>query len=495
MTKHHVMPPPLDGGRDGEHSIRPSLTPLARRGVRRHDRQRGQAIVIVAAMIVAMIILGTMVFDVGLAMSDRRNLQAYADASALAGARSYGPQGPSKAHWVAMQYLAAPLGFGLPLGACAGAAGCPAGTYAVAGYQITLSDSFRPNGILNYPSVLDVVVTHQQPSIFARMVGYSQLSSAASARASTPGPQFNGAVYAVAAVSGDAMINGGGAAFQTVTGPVYAYGSFGANNGPHSTGVPSTQTNYDGTVCPGSPSNFLDNGGGGNGLNYHTTDGNPLTNNNSIPPPTNFDNASPVAAGSPPPSYSSAAQAKDVLGHWKPGIYNGFAPSGGTMNGGVYKVINASNMSLGAITNSVYTASGTSDSLGAVAIVLDSSDTGTLDITDAKLNGLDDLNPPGFTGTRDPLRTHNFVIFGGNGANAFSGSMSIGPHATTDMSGIIYLPKVAYDSDGNSSPRFTGSFTVASMTVTGGGNGTQVFNWVCGLTAVAGQPYQGGLLR
>jgi len=214
-----------------------------------------------------------------------------------------------------MQSLAPPLGFVIPIGACAAPASCPAGTYAVAGYQITLSDSFRPNGILNYPSVLDVVVTHQQPSIFARMVGYTQLSSAASARASTPGPQFNGAVYAVAAVSSDAMINGGGAAFQTVTGPVYAYGSFGANNGPHSTGIPSVQTNYDGTVCPGSPSNFLDNGGGGNGLNYHTTDGNPITNNMSIPPPTNFDNASPVAAGSPPPSYSSAAQAKDALGH------------------------------------------------------------------------------------------------------------------------------------------------------------------------------------
>ena len=165
------------------------------------------------------------------------------------------------------------------------------------------------------------------------------------------------------------------------------------------------------------------------------------------------------------------------------------------MNGGVYKIINASSISLGAITNTVYTASGTADTLGAVSIVLDSSDTGSLDITDAKLNGLDDLNPAGFGGPRDPLGTHNFLIYGGNGASAFSGSMSVGPHATTDVSGIIYLPKVAYDSDGNSSPKFTGSFTVASMTVRGGGNGAQVFNWVCGLNAVAGQPYQGGLLR
>jgi hypothetical protein len=460
-----------------------------------HARQRGQAIVIVAAMIVAFVIIGTMVFDVGLAMSDRRNLQAHADAAALAGARSYGPAGPSKAHWVAMQYLAPALGFGLPTGACGSAANCPAGVYGVAGYQITMSDSFRPNGILNYPSVLDVVLTHQQPSIFARMVGYTQLNTAASARASTPGPEINGSVYAVAAVSGDAMINGGGAAFQTVGGPVYAYGSFGANNGPHSTGVPGVQTNYDGTPCLGNPTNFLDNGGAGNGLNFHTTDGSTLPDTSNVPPPTNFDNSSPVAAGSPPPMYLTAAPAKDASGNWKPGIYNGFAPSGGKMNGGVYKIINAANLNLGTITNTIYTPSGTADPTGAVAIVLDSSDTGTLDITKAKLNGLDDLSPAAALGTRDPMGTHNFVIFGGNGASAFAGSMSVGPSATTDMSGIIYLPKVTYVSNGNSSPEFTGSFVVASMTVTGGGNGAQVFHWVCGLNAIAGQPYQGGLLR
>ncbi|MDT5116784.1 MAG: hypothetical protein QOE30_2523 [Mycobacterium sp.] len=463
--------------------------------VAKHDRQRGQAIVIVAAMLVAFVVLGTMVFDVGLAMSDRRNIQAHADAAALAGARSYGPQGTSKAHWIAMQYLAPALGFGVPTGACGSVASCPPGTYGVAGYQITLSDSYRPNGILNYPSVLDVVISHQQPSIFARMVGYTQLTTAASARASKPGPEINGSVYAVAAVSGDAMINGGGAAFQTVTGPVYAFGSFGANNGPHSTGVPGVQTNYDGTVCPGSPTNFLDNGGAGNSLNYHTTDGSGLPDNSNVPPPTNFDNASPVAAGSPPPMYTTAAQAKDAAGNWKPGIYNGFAPSGGTMNGGVFKIINSTNLSLGTITNTIYTASGTVDTTGAVAIVLDSSDTGTLDISKAKLNGLDDLAPAAGLGTRDPMGTHNFVVFGGNGATGFAGSMSVGPGATTDMSGIIYMPKVTYVSNGNSSPEFTGSFVVASMTVTGGGNGAQVFHWVCGLHAVAGQPYQGGLLR
>jgi hypothetical protein len=455
--------------------------------------QSGQAVVVVGAMIIALTILATMVFDVGLAMSDRRNLQAYADSAALAGARSYGP-GVDTAHWVAMEYLGASMNFTIPTGSCASPASCPAGTYSVVGYQITMSDSFRVGGILNYPSVLDVVISHQQPSVFARMVGYSTVTTSASARATPTGPQTSGAAYAVAAVSGDALINGGGAAFQTVGGPVYAYGSFGANNGPHSTGVPSTQTNPDGSNCPGNPANRLDNGGGPNGLNYHTTDGNPLNNNLGVPPPTNYDNASPVVA-QPVQTYFSAAAAKDLSGNWKPGIYNGFAPSGGTMNGGVYKIINSPNLALGSITNTIHTTSGLSDPNGGVAIVLDSSDTGALDISQAVLNGLDDLNPPGYVGLRDPQGTHNFVIYGGHGPSGYSGGMTIGPHAGTDMSGIIYLPNSPYVSDGNSSPQFTGSLVVATMTVHGGGNGAQVFHWVCGLNAIAGQPYQGGLVR
>jgi hypothetical protein len=364
----------------------------------------------------------------------------------------------------------------------------------VAGISIQLVDSYRVNGILNYPSVLDVLLQHQQPSIFARMVGFSLINTAASARATKPGPEFNGSNYAVAAISGDAMINGGGAAFQTVTGPVYAYGSFGANNGPHSTGVPAQQTNYDGSLCPGPIANKLDNGGGSNSLNFHTTDGTTLPEGYGQPPPINYDNASPQVAP-PAPHYFSAAAAKDGSGNWKPGIYDGFAPSGGTMNGGVYKIINSSSLALGSITNTTHAPSGTSNGANAVAIVLDSSDTGGLDISQAVLNGLDDLNPPGYSGSRDPAGTHNFVIFGGNGPTGYTGSITIGPHAGTDMSGIIYLPQTPYVSDGNSSPQFAGSVVVASMTVHGGGNGAQVFHWVCGLNAVAGQPWAGGLLR
>ena len=455
----------------------------------RRREQSGQAVVIVVAIIVALTVLGVMVFDAGLAMSDRRNLQAYADASALAGARSYAP-GQNQAHWVAMEYLTSPLGFSLPLPGCAGPANCAAGTYAVGGYTITLADSWRVNGIMNFPSVLDVVISHRQPSILARMVGFSTLTSAASARATIPGPQYNGAYYAVAAVTGDALINGGGAAFQTVTGPVYAYGSFGANNGPHSTGVPSVQTNFDGTTCPGNPANRLDNGGASNSLDYHTTDGNPMPQTGNVSAPTQYENAAPVV---PNVVYTSPAAALDGAGNWMPGIYDGFAPSGGKMEPGGFKIVNASSMALGNITNAVYTPSGSADAAGAVAIIVDGSDSG-LDISQAQLNGLDDLYAAGYVGKRDPLGTHNFVIWGG-GLNPYTAGITIGPGATTDMSGIIYLPKSPYVSDGNSSPSFTGSLIVQSMTVHGGGNGQQVFKWVCGLNAVAGQPYDGGLVR
>ena len=458
---------------------------------RSRRRQGGQAVVIIVAMIVALTVLGVMVFDAGLAMSDRRNLQAYADAAALAGARSYGP-GANNAHWVAMEYLGAALNFSVPVGTCNGGGNCPAGSYSVNGYTITLSDTWRYNGIFNYPTVLDVVISHVQPSIFARMLGFSTLTSAASARATTPGPQYNSANYAVAAVSGDALINGGGAAFQTVTGPVYAYGSFGANNGPHSTGVPSVQTNYNGDACPGSPTNFLDNGEGSNNLNYHTTDGAVMPQTGFVAPPNNYDIQTWPAL--PNIVYTSAAAAQDASGDWKPGIYSGFAPSGGLMNGGVYKIVNSPNLALGSITNTMHSPSGTADTAGAVAILLDGSDTGALDLSNAVLNGLDDLYPAGYMDTRDPMGTHNFVVWSGS-ASPYTAGVTLGPHVTTDMSGIIYLPKAPYTADGNASPSFTGSVIVKSMTVDGGGNGQQVFHWVCGLNAVAGQPNDGGLIR
>jgi Flp pilus assembly protein TadG len=455
----------------------------------RDDGQRGQAIVVMAAIIVFLVIFGALVFDLGLAMSDRRNLQAYADAAALAGARSYTAASVAGAHWVAMQYLTGPLGFTLPTGSCTNSANCPAGTYTVTPFTVQLADTTLTG--FAYPTALDVVITHQQPSIFARIVGFSQVTIAASARGAKSGPQLIAAGYSLAAVSGDAAINGGGSGTQTATGPVYAFGNFGANNGPHSTGVPGVQTNYDGTACPGSPSNAVDFGGGtSNGLTWHVEAPGTGTIGLNKPAPTPFDTSGPTSAG---PTYTTVGAAKDGMGHWKPGIYNGIIPNGGLMNAGVFVIKNVANPALGSITNTVHTVSGTEDTTGAVAIVLDSSDTGSLDISSAILNGLDDLHPANYNGTRDPLGTHNFVIYGGNGATGFAGSIDIGPHSTTDLSGIVYLPKVTYTQHGNTSPLFTGAATFASMTSSGTGN--VMFSWVCGLSAVATVGSGGGLTR
>src|SRR5258708_26158674 len=102
-------------------------------------------------------------------------------------------------------------------------------------------------------------------------------------------------------------------------------------------GVPSVQTNYDGTTCPGSPNNVLDNGGGANGLNYYTTDGGPMTHNTGGPPNYSWDDASPQPP-QPAPMYLSAGAARDAAGNSEPGIYNGFAPSRGTINRRGYNI-------------------------------------------------------------------------------------------------------------------------------------------------------------
>ncbi len=457
--------------------------------LRSFRQQSGQAMVLVAMLMVVLLGFAAIAADAGFAMSDRRNLQAMADDAALAGVRSYFYGGTaSSAHFVALQYVARPLGLSLPMAGCTSTNSCPSGSYSSSGYTITLAD---PAGV---DRGLDVSIQHQQPSLLGQVLGFGQLNTAGSARATPPGPSSINAAYAVAAVGGDALINGGGAASQIVGGPVYALRSYGANNGPHATGTPAIQTNFDNTPCLGNPANFVDNGGTGNALSVAAIGG-ALTYNSNVPVPSYPDASAPTPpVGSP--VFSTAAQAKDVAGRWMPGIYNGFAPNSGQMNAGIYKLINVSG-SIAPGTNTTYTSPGTSDPNGAVVIVLDNTDTGSLDISNTKLNGLDDLYGTAYTGTatRDPLGTHNFVIWGGNAPNAYAGSVTVGPGASTNLSGIAYLPNSPYNSNGNSSPVFTGSLFVKTMTVNGGGNGQQHFNWVCGLASIKGRASDGGLVR
>src|SRR5260370_32934106 len=125
------------------------------------------------------------------------------------------------------------------------------------------------------------------------------------------------------------------------------------------------------------------------------------------------------------------------------------------MEGGVGRSINPASLALGSVTNTLHAPSGTSNGANAVVIVLDSSDTGTLDISQAVLNGLDDLYATNYTGARDPAGTHNFVIYSGDGPTGYTGGVTIGPGAGTDMRGIISLPQSPYVSDGNASPQCT----------------------------------------
>ncbi len=451
--------------------------------------QRGKSgQVMVLLGLLAVVILGSVAIalDQGLAMIDRRSLQGIADSAALAGARSF-PQGPATANYVAMQYLARSLKFSLPLPSCSSGSSCPAATYQVAGgaYTIVLTDG---------ANTLDVSVQHSRPTLVAGALGITTQVSGSSARALPPAPRTVGAGYALAGLSGDLQVNGGGTSSPSgdVSGPVYAAGNFGANNVPHAPILPAAITNFDGTLCGSGAINHVDLGGGGDALNYQWSGGSG-TQNTNVPAPNVFGGYAPVATG---PTYTSLAQAVGADSNWQPGTYVGIYPSGGKLDPGVYQISSVSStIALGSITNAVSTTSGKADPGGAVVIVLDSSDTGALDITNAVLNGLDDLNPPSFAGPRDPQATHNFVLYAGSGPLGYSGSVTIGPQATTDLSGIVYLPQSTVIFNGNSSPRFTGAVVTASLTINGGGNGTQTFGWICGLNAVLGNAPAGGLTR
>ena len=74
-------------------------------------------------------------------------------------------------------------------------------------------------------------------------------------------------------------------------------------------------------------------------------------------------------------------------------------------------------------------------------------------------------------------------------------SAFFGPHATTNLTGVLYLPLSPVTINGSSSPVFTGSFITASVTVIGAGSGTQTFGWVCGLQSLDTSHHKGGLVR
>jgi Flp pilus assembly protein TadG len=460
---------------------------------RAHRHRRGQAIVLVALISTVLFALAAFALDLSLAMSDRRMLQSDVDAAALAGAVSYATSVPA-AHYVALQYLQKPLGFTLPLGSCTSIAACPAGTYTTGAYTITIGDPASKQ--------MDLSISHTEPGLFAGLIGQT-VTTGNSVRTMAPGPTVVPATYGAVAVSGELGNNGGGASQREFGSSVYAATDFGANNGSHQYLMHATQVDNSGTPCSPTVTNYLDHGGTTNSETWTWVG--PPTGGVGIerwsqPAPTPFDGYSPaVPAGAP--TFTSAgfpASAQDGSGNWKPGIYNGVYPSApGKLNPGVYKLINnAGTMSFGALTQVTAVASGTEDAAGAIAIVLDSSDTGAIDISSVTLNGIDDLHPQSYVGPRDPQGTHNFVFFGGNGASAYTGSVNFGPGTNFDISGIFYMPKLTMTSNGSPTMHFAGQMTVASFHISGGGANLQTVAWVCGIGVVLGNTtVQGGINR
>src|SRR5581483_280463 len=93
-----------------------------------------------------------------------------------------------------------------------------------------------------------------------------------------------------------------------------------------------------------------------------------------------------------------------ATGHWMLSYYVGIFPSGGLLDPGVYVITNVTgNISLGTIANAIPAPRGQSDPTGAVSIVLDATDTGSIDISNAVLTGVDDLLGPTAPPPRDPL--------------------------------------------------------------------------------------------
>ncbi|HEV3230765.1 MAG TPA: Tad domain-containing protein [Candidatus Dormibacteraeota bacterium] len=460
---------------------------------RMSDDRRGQSLVIIALAMMVFMGVAAIAVDQGLAMADHRDIQAIVDSASIAGSRQYQFGGDvNAAHYIATAYLAANLGVAIP-SSCT-VTSCADGPYSVGTYTFTYSDS---------GTILDVALQHQRTPVLAGLMGIRSETVANGARARPSGPTVIGSNYAAAALGGDFAVGGGGvksAASGNVSGPIYANGSIGANNGPHAIEVPNQVTNYDGTACSPTAASSLDYGPSGNpGGGTYTFVGPaipPGTTRQNVAVPDAFDSVPPLP---PPATFTTAAAALDGSGNWKPGTYNGFAPDNrGKLNPGVYKLVNNAAVDLSGLVQVTATAAGTPDPSGAVAFVFDHTDTGDVSIDTATLNGFEGSNT---TGSVDPQGTHNFVLYGGpsnaSGANTgFQHNISdFGPGSSPQMTGIIYMPNSSLGSHGNPSYAFYGSVYINDFSLKGGGNGSQVFLYICGLNAIAGNLSKGGLTR
>lgn len=276
----------------------------------RRRRQSGQAIVLVAVAMVALLTMVAMLLAIGTAYTDRRNLQGVADAAALAAALKIGPPNCTPT-LRANAFSEASRVVGLALGAGSESAGYPTGACAggytdqwtFGGYTATFSYPYNSNS----NQIMVRLVHTDYVKAFASFISPDQFNVAGRAvaqfRSGTPNGNF--AIFARTQVSCQ------GSTTVYVAGSVYSNGAPSGNGG----------CVIDSTAVKDSSGNFLDFG---NFISYADTqpagfptsthfqaDGYQLSGHTS-PSCGNATtqylsgaqtgNPSPCASGSPPPA-------------------------------------------------------------------------------------------------------------------------------------------------------------------------------------------------
>ena len=281
--------------------------------ISRRRRQGGQALVVLALAGLAIFSFGAYAVDQGMSMADRRNLQATADAAALAGSRSLS-SGAATANYVAMQYLANNLNFTIP--ATCNGTNCPAGSYTPtgSGYTITFADG---------TSTLDVIVSHSRSTLIAKMMGVSTAVTGSGSRAGSVTAAMPCAMCILDTNGSGALsmtMSGGGV---TVTGGTLLIDS---SSGTAAKIVGSGTVTTSGTTVVGS---------------YQVVGSGSFTPT----PTTGVAVASDPLSGVAAPSVGGTASAYSLVGTSgtiNPGIYSSISATGAgitlTMNPGIYVI-------------------------------------------------------------------------------------------------------------------------------------------------------------
>jgi Putative Flp pilus-assembly TadE/G-like len=159
--------------------------------------QRGQAFVLTVLFLMALVGFATLVVDLGAWFRQHRQLQATADASALAGAQEL-PSNPGLANAFATQYA-------------------NRNTAGLQGVNITFSTTFDANDTIR------VHVDKPAPGFFARIFGVSSVNLGANAVARTSGMQAAKYVAPIVVKETHPMLTGEGCGSSS--GPCFGLGN------------------------------------------------------------------------------------------------------------------------------------------------------------------------------------------------------------------------------------------------------------------------------